>query len=177
MSLMFRSLAVVALLFCASPVFAQQVPDWTTTVKLGRPLFVTLFSGERVEGIAGTVAPEGISVATPAGVKTVHYGDMRRVEKRDGPWNGIWIGTAIGTGLGIAAALSDDGCQTDFGVRVCSDVSAGYVVAGSVYGALIGWGVDTLIKGRSTVFDNAGATKISFAASPQGVSARVSLRW
>ena len=178
MSLMFRSIAVVALLSCASPVFAQQVPDWTTTVKLGRPLYVTLFSGERVEGIAGTVAPEGISVATPTGVKTVHYDDMRRVEKRDGPWNGILIGTAIGTGLGIAAALSDDGCRNGFvGGTVCSDLSAGYVIAGSVYGGLIGWGVDTLNKGRSTLFDNAGATKVSFAASPHAVSARVSLRW
>jgi len=33
------------------------------------------------------------------------------------------------------------------------------------------------MKGRSTLFDNAGATKVSFAAGPHGVSGRVSIGW
>src|SRR3954463_3347222 len=86
MSLMFRSVAVIALLSWTSPAFAQHVPDWTTTVKLGRPLYVTLLSGERLEGIAGSVTPDGITVATPIGVKTAPFADIRCVEKRDGPW-------------------------------------------------------------------------------------------
>ncbi|MEO5894553.1 MAG: hypothetical protein ABIS06_02510 [Vicinamibacterales bacterium] len=173
-----RALMLVALV-CIAPAIAsaQQVPDWTTNVKLGRPLYITLLSGERLEGIAGSVTPDGVSVATPNGVKTAHYSDVRRVQKRDGPWNGILIGTAVGTALGIAAMVDNNGCDAYGFSESCGEGDGYFVVTGALYGGLIGWGVDTLIKGRSTLFDNAGATKISFAGGPHGVSGRVSLRW
>jgi hypothetical protein len=175
----FRCVAVFALA-CLAPsmVYAQQVPDWTTAVKLGRPLYITLFSGERLEGIAGSVTPEGVSVATPNGVKTARYADIRRAQRRDGPWNGILIGTAVGTALGVAMMAADDSCSSHAGFSdTCSSEDGYLVFAGVIYGGLVGWGVDTLIKGRSTLFDNAGATKVSFSAGPHGVSGRVSLRW
>jgi hypothetical protein len=147
-------------------------------MKLGRPVYVTLLSGERIEGLAGSVTPDGISIATPIGVKTAQFSDIRRVQRRDGPWNGIWIGTAVGAAVGVATMLSDDSCSDDAGFSDACGSEDGYlVVAGALYGGLIGWGVDTLLKGRSTLFDNVGGTKVSFSASPRGASGRISLSW
>ena len=175
-----HALTVLALI-CIVPAVAsaQQLPDWTLDVRLGRPLYLTLLTGERVEGVAGSVTAEGVAVATPVGVRTARFADIRRVERRDGPWNGIWIGTAVGAALGVAAMASTDGCQEygGYGSMTCSDEAGFLVVGGALYGGLIGWGVDTLLKGRSTLFDDAGATRVSLAAGPHGVSGRLTIGW
>src|SRR5688500_9290500 len=115
---------------------AAQVPAWTQEVKLGKPLFLTTASGERIEGVAGQVTPEAIVIATPVGVRSVSYRELRLAEKRDSLWTGAAIGAGVGLGIGIAAVANSD-CSTS----QCSAESAGAVIGAGLYGALIGWGL------------------------------------
>jgi len=176
-----RCLGVVALACCLPSIgYAQAPPDWTLKVKLGRPLYVTMLNGERVEGVAGSVTEEGITVATPVGVRTAKYAEMRKVDRRDGPWNGVLIGSAVGFAIGLAAVVTDDGCEDNpYGIATdCSNEEAAIAVAGALYGGLIGWGIDTMRKGRTNIFDsNRATTRVSFAASPKRLSGRVTVSW
>ncbi|MEO6213543.1 MAG: hypothetical protein ABIP65_07945 [Vicinamibacterales bacterium] len=175
-----RCLAIVCLIcWCPSAAFAQSAPDWSMNVKLGKPLFVTLLNGDRIDGVAGSVTVEGVSVATPIGVRIAKFGDIRKVERKDSLWNGVWIGAAIGAGAGLVTAVSVDACPEYGGYASvgCSDERAALPFAGAIYGALIGWGIDALVKGRSTLFDSAGATRVSFAAAPRSVSGRLTVAW
>jgi hypothetical protein len=166
----------------STDLFAQTPPDWSMKVRLGKPLYVTLLNGDRLEGLAGSVTEEGIAVATPVGVRTAKFGDIRIVERRDGPWNGVLTGALVGAGIGLLAIAADDVCgdTADFGYDngSCSAEAAAVPVAAAIYGGLIGWGIDTLIKGRTTLFDSKGqGTKLSFAATPDGVRGRVTFSW
>lgn len=178
---MFRRFGVLALLALLAPVcapsvaLAQRAPDWTGKVKLGKPLFVTLDDGVRVEGTAGSVNGEGLVVATPVGVRTVMFRDIRKVERRDSLWNGVWIGAAVGGALGLSVMLDDSTCPNrTSGCR--SEVAAAPMV-GAVYGALVGWGIDALVKGRTTIFNGDQGPRLSVAAAPGGVSARLTVGW
>ncbi len=158
-----------------SSVLAQSPPDWTLGIRLGKPLFVTMLNGERMEGVAGSVTGEGIGVATPVGVRTARFNEIRKVERRDSVWNGLAIGAGVGAALGVAAMLDDDTCPDNS--RACESEAEVLPVAGAIYGALIGWGIDAFVKGRTTVFDGPDAPRISLAASPRGVSARLMVSW
>lgn len=158
-----------------SEALAQAAPDWTLGIRLGKPLFVTLSNGARVEGTAGSVSAEGLEVATPVGVRTARFADIRRVEVRDSVRNGIWIGAGVGAALGVAAALDDATCPFNSGG--CGSEAAVLPVGAALYGALIGWGIDTLIKGRTALVDTSSAPRVSVAAGPTGVAARVMVSW
>lgn len=173
---MFRCFGVLALVCCAPlTALAQRAPDWTQKIKLGKPLFVTLDNGVRVEGTAGSVSLDGIVVATPVGVRTVTYGDIRKVERRDSLWNGVWIGAAVGGALGLAVMLDDSTCPDR--TAGCRSEAAVAPVGGALYGALIGWGVDALVKGRTTIFKGEQGPRLSVAAAPGGVSAHLTVGW
>ncbi|HXG69281.1 MAG TPA: hypothetical protein VNJ04_01570 [Gemmatimonadaceae bacterium] len=174
---MLRCVALFALVCCVpSTSFAQAPPDWTMKVKPGEPLYITLLNGHQLEGLGGVVTGEGIAVATPDGVRTAKFEDIRRVDRRDGPWNGVLIGIAAGFATGLAMGLAED-CQKAFLSSLCEDVKRVVATAGALGGGLIGWGVDTMVKGRTTLFDSRGGPRLSFAASPKGVSGRVTLSW
>lgn len=169
---------VIALLFgMPSAASAQQLPDWTMGIQLGKPLFVTLQNGDRLEGVAGSVGVNGIEVATPVGVRLAPYGDIRMVKKRDSIWNGVWTGVGVGFGIGLMAALSED-CDSVYNNQACHEMQRAIPMAGAIWGGLIGWGIDAAVKGRSTVFQSNGSgPKVSFNATPKGVSARLSVAW
>lgn len=161
-----------AFLLTASIAHAQ-TPDWTMGIKLGKPIFLTTESGERVEGVTGQITPEGIMVATPVGVRTVAYRDLRLAQKRDSVKNGVWIGAAVGFGLGLAAVLTDDSeCRGE-----CQSEEAAVPMGGALYGALIGWGVDHWIKGKTTLFDRRTDVALSVTPKRGGATASLSLRW
>lgn len=171
----FRPLAFIAVLASAAPVCAQDIPAWAVDLRLGKPIFITLLNGDRIEGVGGSVTADGITVATPVGVRTARFGDIRRLQRRDSVWNGVWIGAASGAGLGIIAAVAD--ANDDDYYTSATEEWAAVVIGGALYGALIGWGVDALIKGRTTIFDNQGATRVTVAASPRSVTGRVIVTW
>ena len=165
--------AVAIVLFCAATAQAQP-PDWSYKVQLGKHVFVTTDKGERVEGLAGQVTPEGILVATPAGVRTVSYRDMRKVEKRDALWTGAAIGGFTGFALGLAVIIADDGhCSS----QACRSEEASVPVGGALYGALIGWGIDALVKGRTTIYDRERPVSVGVAPRRGGAVATITARW
>lgn len=167
---------VVGILFTPSTAVAQAPPDWTMKIKLGKPLFITLKSGDRIEGTAGQISSDGIVVATPVGVQTAAFGDIRRVQRRDSLWNGVWIGAAVGAGLGVAAALDDSTCPDK--TPGCRSEAAVIPLGGAMYGALIGWGIDALVKGRTTLFEAGGtSTLAALRLRRGGVSANLTITW
>lgn len=171
----FRWFVILAFVCVPSSAFAQSPPEWTLGIRLGKPLFVTLQNGERLEGVAGSVTAEGIGVATPIGVQTAKFSDIRKVERRDSLWNGVAIGAGVGAATGLAASLDDDTCPDNS--RGCESLEVPLSVVGALYGALIGWGIDALIKGRTTTYDSGNAPRVSFSATPKGVSARLMVSW
>jgi hypothetical protein len=169
-------LVVLALVGCfPSTALAQGPPDWTLEVEVGKPLFVTMKNGDRIEGLAGNVAVDGITIATPAGIRTGAFTDIDRVEKRDPVWNGVLIGGAVGAGLGLVALLGNSGCPNND--RGCESEAAALPVGGALYGALIGWGLDALVKGRRTIFSDRTPTRLAFGLKPHVASAHVRVIW
>jgi hypothetical protein len=171
--MMKTSFAFTALFVLLGASAAQaQPPDWTLKVKLGQPIFLTTESGERVEGPAGQITPDGILVATPVGVKTVRYGELRRAEKRDAKWTGAAVGAAVGFGIGLLALAADEGdCMN------CNGEEAAIPMGGAVYGALIGWGIDAMVKGRTTLYDRERSVDVAIIPKRGGATAALAIRW
>ena len=166
--------ALVILLFLGlpAPALAQGPPEWTTKLQLGKPVFLTTESGERVEGIAGQLTADAVVVSTPVGIRTVPYRELRRAEKRDSIWTGVAIGSATGAVIGITAVAQAD-CTTSR----CAAESGGAIIGAAIYGALIGWGIDALVKGRTTVFRSAAGPTLAIAPRRGGLSASAVFTW
>lgn len=167
-----RVCLVLAAAFLPSVASAQAPPDWTLKVKVGAPIFVTMENGDRLEGLAGSVSPDTLTVATPSGVRTALLDGIRRVERRDGPKNGVLIGAGIGAALGLVGMAQGD-CRYEG----CRDEAAALPIGGALYGALLGWGVDTLIKGRQLLFDRGNAPTVSLLARKGTLGARLVVSW
>ena len=163
---------VIALLVLPASALAQP-PDWTLRLQLGKPVFLTTQSGERVEGVTGQITPEAIVVSTPAGIREVRYRELRRAQKRDALWTGAAIGAATGAALGIAVVANSD-CGSS---SQCAAEEGGVVMGGALYGALIGWGLDALVKGKTTVFEAESPVKVTVAPRRGGMSAAVAISW
>jgi hypothetical protein len=164
--------ALLVLLVLPGSALAQP-PDWTLKLQLAKPVFLTTQAGERVEGVTGQITPDAIVVSTPAGIREVRYRELRRAEKRDALWTGAAIGAATGATLGIGVAVNSD-CGDS---RQCSAEKGGVVAAGALYGALIGWGLDALVKGKTTLFEAESTTRVSVAQRRGGMQANVALTW
>jgi hypothetical protein len=168
---------VAGLLVCSSQAFAQAPPDWASQIKPGRLLFVTTTTGEHVEGDVSQVSSEAVVLKTPAGMKSVPYRDVRKVEKRDGVSNGFWTGVGIGFagGAGLLFLCREGACGTERGAGVRR---VGGVLGPALFGGLIGWGIDGAIKGRQTVFD-AERFDATLSVSPArgGFAAHVAITW
>lgn len=169
------ALIVLAAASAVPPVaLAQEPPHWSRDVNIGAPLFVTMVSGERLEGVAGSVTTDGIAVATPAGVRTAAFADIVRVQRRDAVWNGVWIGAASGTAIGLVAMFTDACPDNSPG---CRSEAAALPIAGALYGALIGWGLDALVKGRTTIYESKAPPTLSLLAGRGAIGARVAFGW
>jgi hypothetical protein len=163
---------LIACMAIPTPTFAQP-PGWTLNLQLGKPVFLTTQSGERVEGVTGQITPDAIVVSTPVGIREVRYRELRRAEKRDALWTGAAVGAATGAALGIAIVANAD-CGTS---QECSAEKGGVVMGGALYGALIGWGLDALVKGTTTVFESDATTNVLVAPRRGGMSAAVAISW
>lgn len=151
-------------------------PDWMLKVKPGSPVFVTTVAGEMVEGIAGRVRSGSMVVSTPAGVRTVLLSDIQKVQRRDPGWTGFAIGAAIGAVIGVVASQNSKYCKYQDLTR-CRALRKTGPVTGAVGYGLVGWGIDTLVKGRSTVFDRSRAPELSLTLGPKAVGAHARISW
>lgn len=166
---MTRTIALAIVVLGLPVAAAAQPPEWTLKLQLGKPVFLTTQAGERVEGVTGQITPEAIIVSTPAGIREVRYRELRRAEKRDALWTGAAVGAAIGAAAGIAVVTNSD-CDVN---TECG----GVVVGGALYGALIGWGLDALVKGKTTVFEGEPSTKVTLVPQRGGLSAHAIFSW
>ena len=162
--------SIIVLGFAVSA--AAQPPQWTEKVKLGKWVYVTTQTGERVDGVTGQITEEGLVVATPVGVRTIPYREMRWVQKRDAAWPGALIGVVAGVAVGIVWALASD-CT----YRQCREKERGLVMTGALYGGLTGWIADGQVDGKTTLFQADPSRKVTLAPRRGGVSARVSFSW
>ena len=168
-----RWLTAVWTLLLPALAFAQVPPDWTSRVQIGKPLFVTTASGDRMEGLAGQVTTDGLVVATPVGIRTLTYGEIRKVERRDSVWSGVAIGATLGLAVGVVVRAGAD-CQTP----TCRAEANSALGGGAVYGALIGWGIDAALKGRQTLFERESSPiPISLAVRHRGIAASAAITW
>lgn len=167
-----RLLALLFVTLVVPATAAAQPPAWTLKVQLAKPVFLTTTSGERVEGVAGQVTPEAIVVSTPAGIRTIPYRELRRVEKRDALWTGAAIGAAVGATLGIGVVANGE-CRP----QQCHAEETGVVIGSALYGALIGWGLDALVKGKTTIFDTDASTRVGVLPRRGGAAAVVAINW
>lgn len=168
-----RTVAAVMMVVGLPVASAAQPPKWTEQVQLGKPIFVTTHAGDRVDGVAGQVTVEGLVISTPVGIRTVTYREMRHAQKRDALWTGAAIGAAVGAGLGIAVIANSD-CGSS---QQCGAEEGGVVIGGALYGALIGWGLDALVKGKTTLFQSEGTTSVSVVPRRGGLAARATFTW
>ena len=100
---------------------------------------------------------------TPAGPRTIPLQDIQRVQKHDLPWTGAAYGGAFFTLLALGSAMQAvtecpppdraPDCKTDPVARTVTGIGAG--------AALIGWGLDVLIKKRKTIYDRQPRTRAS----------------
>ena len=163
---------LLVMLIVPASAFAQP-PDWTLKLQLGKPVFLTTQAGERVEGVTGQITADAIVVSTPVGIREVRYRELRRAEKRDALWTGAAIGAATGVALGIAVVANAD-CGSS---QQCGAEKGGVVMGGALYGALIGWGLDALVKGKTTVFEAESPVRVTVAPRRGGMQANVALSW
>jgi hypothetical protein len=168
-----RGLPAVLALLLPATAFAQPLPDWTSRVQIGKPLFVTTAAGDRVEGVLGQVTTDGVIVATPVGVRTVRYADIGKVEKRDSVWSGVSIGAAVGLAIGVLWRAN-----IDCGSSTCSNEANAVITGGAFYGAAIGWGIDKALKGRQTLFQsNQSRDRISLSVRRDAIGVRAMVAW
>lgn len=151
-------------------------PGWMQKVKPGTPVFVTTTTGETVEGIAGRARSDSMVVSTPAGVRIMLLPDIEKVQRRDPGWTGFVIGAAFGAVIGVVASQNSKYCEYQDLTRCRANRKTGPWVGAVGYG-LIGWGIDTLVKGRTTVFDKSRASSLSLTFEPRALGARARVEW
>lgn len=173
---MLQRCVVILLMLAPCSAFAQSAPPaWASKVKFGRPLFLTTASGERVEGTAGQVTGDAVVVATPAGIRTVPHADIVKVQKRDSLWTGPAYGAGAGLVLGLLVLADDDTCPDSS--AACRDEAGAVAVGMAMYGALIGWGIDALIKNRTTIFERQAGRGTNVSIGFSGRAVRATLRF
>ena len=167
---MTRTLAAVLIVLALPAAAAAQTPEWTEKIRMGKWVYVTTQTGDRIDGVAGQITRDGLVLATPNGIRTVPYGDVWRVQKRDSTVNGAVIGAAAGIAIGIVAALASD-CSG----RQCRAEEGGLVMAGALYGGISGWIADGQRDGKTTLFD--AGTKVKVSPRRGGMTALVAISW
>lgn len=172
------SVALASVLFALteSTAGAQTSADWMLKVKPGTPIFVTTVTGEVVEGIAGRARSDSVVVSTRAGVRIVLLPDIQKVQRRDPGWTGFAMGAAVGAVIGVVASQNSKYCKYQDLTRCRANRKTGPVVGAVGYG-LIGWGIDTLVKGRTTVFDRSRVSSLSLTFGPRALGAQARVEW
>jgi hypothetical protein len=123
----------------------------------GTTVWITDFNG--LEERARVVGLDGDIVTTTAGGETRRRRttDIMRIKARRS--DSLVNGALIGAGAAIASGLLL--CRAMEPWDVCND--AGPIVRFGAFGAGIGIGIDALIRGRRTVYEARGSSRLDFA--------------
>lgn len=147
---MIRPTFFVVVLAISAHVFAQTVPPgWTGIPPIGKRVFVISNASDETAGRLEQVTVDGVVLQTASGRRTIPLIDIRTVQRTDPAWTGLLIGGAAGLALGLLIRVENACPQRTQG---CLNEVRAARAAFPLYGALVGWGVDALHKGRKTIF-------------------------
>jgi hypothetical protein len=166
--------ALAVVVACPSTAAAQSTPEWTDKVKTGTSIFVMTTDGVQIDGVAGPVTPEGLTVYTSAGRQMIPFDRAFRIEKRDSSKTGLLYGAAAGWVYGYVDVRRND-CSIGWVLGFCrGDEQFVYLVTAGV-GALIGWAIDAAVPGRSTIYEARQVARVSLKLAP--TRGAISVTW
>ena len=163
--------ALIVVLTGTSTAAAQSAPEWTNKVKSGKSIFVMTTDGVQMEGKAGPVMREGLTVDTPTGRQDIPFDRVFRVERRDSSKTGLLYGAVAGYGIGFLSVAGEK-CE-GFLSGLCEMVKVTIPLIGAGIGSLVGWAIDAAEKGRSTVYEAKPAVRVGAIVGPKGGSITV----
>lgn len=147
---MIRPTLLVIVLAIPAHVFAQTAPPgWTRIPPIGKRVFVISNASDETAGRLEQVTVDGVVLHTASGTRTIPLIDIRTVQRTDPVWTGLLIGGAIGLVLGLSTRVENACPQRTQG---CLNEVRAARVAFPLWGALVGWGLDALHKGRKTIY-------------------------
>jgi hypothetical protein len=150
-------LGALAALFCsvtAVPARAQSSIDRWTGLNVGglQTVYVKDTSGVESAGPLLRINPDSLVLLVDGAERQLPLGDVARIQKRDSLRNGTLIGLAIGTVMGIVSGgLSD--CPGNNPGGSCAHFRAVMLVLSAGVYTGLGTGVDALIRGRTTLYE------------------------
>jgi hypothetical protein len=147
---MIRPTCFVIVLVIPAHVFAQTVPSgWTRIPPIGKRVFVINNASDETAGRLEEVTVDEVVLQTASGRRTIPLTDIRTVQRTDPAWTGLLIGGAAGLALGLSIRVENACPQRTQG---CLNEVRGARVGFPLWGALVGWGLDALYKGRKTIY-------------------------
>ncbi len=145
-----RAAILVIVLAMSTHAAAQTLPPgWTRTPPIGARVFVINTASDETAGRLEQVTADGVVLETATGRRTIPLTNIRSVQRSDPAWTGLLIGGAAGLALGLSIRVENACPQRTPG---CLNEVRAARVAFPLYGALVGWGLDALYKGRKTIY-------------------------
>jgi len=161
----------------AAPAAAQTPATAPPMVKAeGLPtVFLTDLQGAQHRGQLIRVAPDEVVLLGDSGERTFTRSEIALIETRgDSLMNGALIGASVGVLTGfLAAGISD--CS--MGQDSCGGQRIGIFATSVALYALIGVGIDALIKGRTVLYRAYGKPTVSLAVQPGKAAIGLNVRW
>ena len=148
---------VVCLVVLAPPAAAQGPPPIPVEhLKPGDTVFVTDHQGHETSGTLVRVSSTSLAIFVHGREQEIPSNDIGRIEKPDSVWNGALVGGVLGAVLFAGGAGAS--CSPD-----CAKTVPAVGLAGGTLGALAGFRIDRMIKGRRLVYgtrpDSVGALR------------------
>lgn len=126
----------------------------------GQVVWVTTSGGTVLTGTVRSMSASALGLVSMGVDRSVALREIELIEARDSAWNGTRNGALIGAGAGgVVAGVIGVGlrCRRDCGAgyNAGRDVMKG-ITAGALFGAgggaLAGWVIDSLVRGRDVVY-------------------------
>lgn len=170
-----RPLTLVLVLALPTHALAQTPTEgWTRPPPLGKRVFVITDAGAETAGRLEEVTPDGVVLTTATGTgRTIPFSTIRKVQRTDPTWTGLLIGAGAGVALGLSLRLQDLDTICPQRSPSCDREVKFAPVQYGIGGALLGWGLDALYKGRKTLYSAGPASRARLTITPEGIAVRV----
>ena len=153
------ALLILLSVFCGAEVFAQtpSTPNRSLEMVLtsGMTVWITDSSGREEKTRILEVSGDVVTTAAGEDIRRRRTTDIMRIQSRQS--DSVLNGALIGAGAGVAAGLLL--CTAMEPLEVCRNDVGSMVKLGAL-GAGIGIGVDALIRGRKTIYERPGVTRV-----------------
>jgi hypothetical protein len=142
-----------------SPVLAQTpagaTPNLEGTLTPGTTAWITDSTGREAKTRIVSLSDDSVTIAEANDIRHLRTAEVTRVRVRDS--DSVLNGALIGAGAAVASGLFL--CRLTETWENCRD-DAGPMFRIGAIGAGIGIGIDALIRGRKTIYEAPGATRL-----------------